>query len=52
MFHIRNIGKMIEEAESVLRSTICDDSFNKQRQIINSGRLVEEYLSGDQKTKF
>ena len=29
MFHIRNIGKMIEEAESVLRSTICDDSFNK-----------------------
>jgi hypothetical protein len=29
MFHIRNIGRMIEDAESSLRGTICDDSFNK-----------------------
>ena len=52
LFHIRNIGKMIEDSESLLRTEITDNYINKQRQIINSGRLVEEYMNVDQKKKF
>ncbi len=51
-FHIRIAGKMIEANEGLLRSEITDNYINKQRQIINSGRLVEEYLNNDQKKNF
>ncbi len=43
---------MIETNEGLLRSEITDNYINKQRQIINSGRLVEEYMNNDQKQKF
>lgn len=51
-FHIRIIGKMVESNESLLRTEVTDNYINKQRQIINSGRLVDEYMDAAQKSKF
>jgi hypothetical protein len=51
-FHIRVIGKMIENNESALRSEVTDSYINRQKAIIMSGRLVEEYMNSDQKAKF
>lgn len=52
MFHLRIIGKMIENNESLLRNEVADNYINKQRQITNSGRLLEEYMTKDEKAKF
>ncbi len=43
--HLRVVGKMIENHEGQLRTEVADNYINKQRQIINSGRLVEEYMN-------
>lgn len=51
-FHIRVIGKMIENNESLLRNEVTDNYINRQKAIISSGRLVEEYMSAEQKSKF
>ena len=40
-FHIVNIGQLIEKNEDILRAEINDVYINKQRQITNSGRLLE-----------
>jgi len=52
MFHIKIIGKMIEKNESLSRNEVADNYINKQRQITNSGRLFEEYMTKDEKAKF
>jgi len=52
MFHLKVIGKMIENNESILRNEVADNYINKQRQITNSGRLLEEYMTKDEKAKF
>jgi capping protein (actin filament) muscle Z-line, beta len=50
--HIRNIGRMIESNESVFRNDVSESYISKQRQITNSGRLMEEYMSKDEKSAF
>jgi len=52
MFHIKIIGKMIENNESLLRNEVADNYINKQRQITKSGRLLEEYMTKDEQAKF
>lgn len=49
MFHLANIGRMIESNEGILRGEIMDIYVAKQRQITNSGRLLEEFLTHAQK---
>ena len=51
-FHLAVIGKMLEQNEDQLRITVQDNYINKQRQIINTGRLIEEYMSKSEKLKF
>lgn len=52
MFHIRNIGRMIEENENALRNEISDNYINKQRQIMNTGRLIDGSIDDEAKAKF
>ena len=51
-FHIRNIGKMVEANEGEMKQEIQGVYLNKSKQIINTGRLREEYMSADEKLKF
>ena len=51
-FHIANIGKLIEQNEDRLRSEVSDLYINKQRNITNTGRLLEDYMTKDEKQKF
>lgn len=51
-FHLRNIGKLIESNEDQLRSEVADTYSGKQRQITNTGRLLDDYMSKDEKAKF
>jgi ACT domain-containing protein len=48
-FHIINIGKLIESNETDMRSDIESVYCNKARQIINTGRLHEIYMSNEEK---
>lgn len=50
--HIRTLGKMIENNEDLLRAEVGDIYCSKQRQITNSGRLLEEYMTKDEKKSF
>lgn len=52
MVHIRYIGKLIEHNEGLLRDEVADQYLTKQRQITNSGRLMEEYMTKEEKSKF
>ena len=52
MVHIRYIGKLIEHNEGLLRDEVTEHYLTKQRQITNSGRLMEEYMTLDEKRKF
>lgn len=52
IFHISNIGRMIEANEGLLRQEISEIYINKQRNITNTGRLLEEYMSKDEKLRF
>lgn len=52
MFHISNIGRLIEANEDALRMTVQDSYVNKQRQITNTGRLVEEYMTDRERVNF
>ena len=47
-----NIGRLIEANESEIRSELSSIYINKTKQIINTGRLREEYMSKDEKSKF
>lgn len=46
-FHIKTIGKIIEANETMLRSDVVENYINKQRQITNTARLMEEYMTRD-----
>ena len=52
MFHISNIGRLIEANEDMLRMTVQDNYINKQRQITNTGRLVDEYMTDRERARF
>ena len=43
---------MIEHNEGILRNEVSENYINKQRQITNSGRLLEEYMTKDEKASF
>lgn len=44
-FHIKTVGKIIEANESMLRNDVVENYINKQRQITNTARLMEEYMT-------
>lgn len=47
MFHISNIGKMIEANEDALLAVVQETYVKKQRQITNTGRVIEEFMTTD-----
>jgi len=49
---LSRIGKLIEHNEDLMRSEITNIYIAKQRQITNTGRLLEEYMNNEEKTKF
>ena len=49
LFHISNIGRMIEANEDNLRGTVNDIYVAKQRYITNTSRMTEEFMTGNQK---
>lgn len=51
-FHIRNIGKLIEMNEGDIRSEMHGIYINKTKQIINTGRLRDEYMTAKEKGDF
>jgi hypothetical protein len=51
-FHIANIGKLIEQNETEIRSQMDGIYINKTKQILNTGRLKEEYMTKDEKINF
>ena len=51
-FHIANIGRLIEENETQLRTDMDSIYINKTKQIVNTGRLKEEYMTKDEKLNF
>jgi capping protein (actin filament) muscle Z-line, beta len=44
-FHIKTIGKIIENNEGELRNDVVENYINKQRQITNTARMLEEYMT-------
>lgn len=51
-FHIENIGKLIEANETEIRQEMDGIYINKTKQIINTGRLREEYMTKEEKLNF
>lgn len=51
-FHIAQIGRLIEANEDSLRNVVQDTYIAKQRQITNTGRLMEEYMTESEKSHF
>jgi capping protein beta len=51
-FHIANIGKLIEQNETEIRQEMDSIYINKTKQILNTGRLKEEYMTKDEKISF
>ena len=51
-FHISNIGRLIESNETEIRTDMDSIYINKTKQIINTGRLREEYMTKDEKLNF
>ena len=51
-FHIGNIGRLIEANETEIRSEMDSIYINKTKQIVNTGRLKEEYMTRDEKLNF
>jgi len=52
IFHISNIGRLIEANEDSLRATVNDIYIAKQRYITNTGRMTEEFMTSDQRANF
>lgn len=46
LFHIRNMGQMIEANERDMRQEMTGVYINKGKQIIHTGRLAPEYKEG------
>lgn len=51
-FHIANIGRLIEQNETEIRQEMDSIYINKTKQIVNTGRLKEEYMTRDEKLNF
>jgi hypothetical protein len=51
-FHISNIGRLIESNETEIRTDMDSIYINKTKQIINTGRLREEYMTKEEKLNF
>ena len=51
-FHISHIGRLIEANEDALRMTVQDNYITKQRQITNTGRLIDEYMTDHERARF
>lgn len=51
-FHLGNIGRLIEANETEIRQEMDGIYINKTKQIINTGRLREEYMTQDEKLNF
>ena len=51
-FHIANIGRLIESNETEIRTDMDSIYINKTKQIINTGRLREEYMTKEEKLNF
>ena len=51
-FHIGNIGRLIEAVETEIRTEMDGIYINKTKQIVNTGRLREEYMTPDEKLNF
>lgn len=47
-----NIGRLIEANETEIRTEMDGIYINKTKQIINTGRLKEEYMTPDEKLNF
>ena len=52
LFHIKTVGKMIESNEASLRSDVVENYVNKQRQITNTARLHEQFMTKEEQNKF
>ena len=46
-FHLRNIGRLIEQNENDVRQEMSGIYINKSKQIIYTGRLREDYDAGN-----
>lgn len=51
-FHLANIGRLLELNETEIRTEMDGIYINKSKQIINTGRLKEEYMTQDEKLNF
>ena len=51
-YHIGNIGRLIEANETEIRQEMDSIYINKTKQIVNTGRLKEEYMTRDEKLNF
>lgn len=51
-FHLANIGRLLEANETEIRSEMDGIYISKTKQIINTGRLREEYMTQDEKINF
>lgn len=51
-FHVINIGNLLEKNEDQLRSIIIDQYVNKQREITNTGRYLENQQTEASKAQF
>jgi F-actin capping protein, beta subunit len=51
-FHLSNIGRLIEANETEIRSEMDGIYINKTKQIINTGRLAENYMTKEEKLNF
>ena len=51
-FHIANIGRLVEMNETEIRSEMDGIYINKTKQIVNTGRLREEYMTKEEKENF
>jgi hypothetical protein len=50
--HVRTIGRMIEQNESEVRQELNGIFINKSKQIINTGRLRDDYMTIEEKGAF
>lgn len=51
-FHLKNIGKLIEANENEMRAESTGIYITKSKQIINTGRLQDEYMSKNERSAF
>lgn len=49
LFHISQMGQLIEANETSMRTDMDGIYINKTKQIINTGRLREEYMTKEEK---